>query len=150
MSILARQREKDPQAGYAEDFLDILRSLTPALKAQPQLKIVANSGGMNPPACARAAAKALAEAGLGETTIGVVTGDDLLPRMNDLLNSGCEFQNLDTGQPLSILQDPAGGASSGTLAPIVSANAYLALARLPTPWPAARGSSSRAAWPMHR
>src|SRR6266704_3281804 len=53
MSILARQREKDPNAGYAEDFLDILRSLIPALKQQPQLKIVANSGGMNPPACGR-------------------------------------------------------------------------------------------------
>ncbi len=53
MSILARLREKDPSAGYAEDFLDILRSLTPALQQQPQLKIVANSGGMNPPACVR-------------------------------------------------------------------------------------------------
>ena len=64
MSILARQREKDPQAGYAEDFLDILRSVVPALKAQPQLKIVANSGGMNPRACAVAAAKILtADAG---------------------------------------------------------------------------------------
>src|SRR4029450_14026580 len=59
MSILARQREKDPNAGYAEDFLDILRSLIPALKQQPQLKIIANSGGMNPPACARAASKIL-------------------------------------------------------------------------------------------
>src|SRR5687768_2154703 len=49
MSILARQREKNPEAGYAEDFLDILQSLTPALQQQPQLKIIANSGGMNPP-----------------------------------------------------------------------------------------------------
>src|SRR6187549_4219202 len=79
MSILARRREKDPSAGYAEDFLDILRSLLPTLKTQPQLKIVANSGGMNPPACARAAAKILAQAGLGDTVIGCVTGDDLLP-----------------------------------------------------------------------
>src|SRR5262245_63666782 len=85
MSILARQREKDPNAGYAEDFLDILRSLIPALKQQPQLKIIANSGGMNPPACVRAAAKILADAGLGETTIGCVTGDDLLPRIDELL-----------------------------------------------------------------
>src|SRR6185369_16959535 len=57
MSILARLREKNPEAGYAEDFLDILRSLMPALNQQPQLKIVANSGGMNPPACVRAAAE---------------------------------------------------------------------------------------------
>src|SRR6186997_2516177 len=59
MSILARQREKDPDAGYAADFLDILASLVPALKKQPRLKIVANSGGMNPAACVRASAKLL-------------------------------------------------------------------------------------------
>src|SRR5205823_7076120 len=80
MSILARRREKDPSAGYAEDFLDILRSLVPAIKQQPRLKIIANSGGMNPSACTRAAANILAEAGHGESAIGCVTGDDLLDR----------------------------------------------------------------------
>src|SRR6185295_4522938 len=55
LSILARQREKDPAAGYAEDFLDVLRSLCPALAAQPQLRIVTNAGGMNPLSCAAAA-----------------------------------------------------------------------------------------------
>src|SRR5437879_3097585 len=98
MSILARQREKDPNAGYAEDFLDILRSLVPALQQQPRLKIIANSGGMNPPACVRAAAKILNEAGLGDVAIGCVTGDDLLPRLPELMASGCEFTNLDTGE----------------------------------------------------
>ena len=48
MSILARQREKDPAAGYAGDFLEVLHSLLPALKAQTRLKIVTNAGGMNP------------------------------------------------------------------------------------------------------
>src|SRR3954465_9836197 len=77
MSILARQREKDPNAGYAEDFLEILKSLAPAVKQQPNLKIIANSGGMNPPACARAAAKLLCETGLADVPIGMVNGDDL-------------------------------------------------------------------------
>ena len=81
MSILARQREKNPEAGYATDFLDVLKSLLPALKSQPQLKIVTNAGGVNPLACAAAAGKLLQAAGLGETAIGVVTGDDLLPRL---------------------------------------------------------------------
>src|SRR5438093_12253169 len=75
MSILARQREKDPSAGYAEDFLDILRSLVPALKQQPQLKIIANSGGRNPPPCTRAAAKLPTDSGLAAVTIAWVTGD---------------------------------------------------------------------------
>jgi len=116
MSILARLREKDPSAGYAEDFLDILQSLLPALKQQPQLKIVANSGGMNPPACVRAAAKILIDAGLNTTPIGRVTGDDLLPRIAQLMNDGCLFENLDTGESLSELIKRQ---------PIVSANAYL-------------------------
>jgi hypothetical protein len=117
MSILARQREKDPNAGYAEDFLDVTRSLVPALKQQPRLKIVANSGGMNPQACVRAATKILSENGLEETLIGCVSGDDLLPRVEELRKAGCEFVNLDTGEPLSELQARGVG--------IVSANAYL-------------------------
>lgn len=117
MSILARQREKNPNAGYAEDFLDILRSLTPALKQQSQLKIIANSGGMNPPACVRAAAKILTEAGLSDTPIGCVSGDDLLPRVSELIKAGCDFVNLDTSEPLAALNE------RGTS--IVSANAYL-------------------------
>ena len=68
MSILARLREKDPQARYAADCLDILRSLTPALKQQPRLKIIANSGGVNPPACVRAGNK-LARCQPGRHTI---------------------------------------------------------------------------------
>src|SRR5215471_18830353 len=64
MSILARQREKNPATGYAADFLDVLKSLIPALKAQPQLKIVTNAGGVNPQACAAEAAKILRDAGL--------------------------------------------------------------------------------------
>src|SRR5205823_13788915 len=104
MSILARQREKDPNSGYAEDFLDILRSLLPALKQQPQLQIIANSGGVNPPACVRAASKMLAEAGLGDVSICCVTGDDLLPRLAELMAGGCEFKNLDWGVPLAAIR----------------------------------------------
>src|SRR5437773_1070783 len=114
MSILARLREKDPQAGYARDFLTVLTSLCPALESQLQLKVVTNGGGVNPAACGRAAAKILIEKGLGETVIGVVTGDDLLPRLAELQAAGCRFENLDTGQPLSELGRE-----------IVSAHAYL-------------------------
>src|SRR5215471_6215157 len=59
MSILARQRQKNPMAGFAGDFLDVLKTLLPGLKSQPKLKIVTNAGGVNPLACAAAAAKIL-------------------------------------------------------------------------------------------
>ncbi|NUQ68124.1 MAG: laccase domain-containing protein, partial [Phycisphaerales bacterium] len=35
MSILALQRQRDPQAGFASDFLDVLPRLAPALRQQP-------------------------------------------------------------------------------------------------------------------
>lgn len=120
MSILARQREKNPQLGYAADFLDIVRSLVPALKSQPRLKIIANSGGMNPESCAKETAKTLQAAGLADVQLAVVTGDDLLPRLEGLMRQGCDFANLDSGDPLSAL---APGPQS--LAPVTSANAYL-------------------------
>src|SRR5688572_3381844 len=120
MSILARQREKNPAAGYAADFLDIVRSLVPALKSQPRLKIVANSGGMNPESCARETANILQAAGLADRQLAVVTGDDLLPKLEELVRQGCDFANLDTGAPLSSL-----APSPQPLASVTAANAYL-------------------------
>jgi hypothetical protein len=125
MSILARQREKDPQAGYAEDFLVVVRSLMPALATQPQLKVIANSGGMNPPACTRAAAGIVVEAGLGDVPIGCVTGDDLLPRLDGLMHAGCAFENLDTGQRLAELAQGADAPRSPNPHSPIAANAYL-------------------------
>src|SRR5258708_15993775 len=58
MSILALQKQRDPNAGFAADFLDVLDRLTPALRAQSKLKIVTNAGAMNPTPCA-ARAKAI-------------------------------------------------------------------------------------------
>src|ERR1700722_17121601 len=64
MSILALQKQRDPQAGFATDFLDLLQRLTPILKDQPSLKIVTNAGGMNPLACAQKARTILDAAGM--------------------------------------------------------------------------------------
>ena len=118
LSILARQREKNPAEGYTADFLDVLTSMTAPLSQQPLLKIITNAGGMNPVSCAQRAEKILTAAGLGDIPIGVVTGDDLLPRLEELLAAGCEFRNLDTGEPLSAFRSPLSAS-------VVSANAYL-------------------------
>src|SRR5215204_4288325 len=55
MSILALQKQRDPQLGYAKDFLSVLERLCPFLHDQPKLKIITNAGGMNPRACAEKA-----------------------------------------------------------------------------------------------
>src|SRR5579872_4357315 len=100
LSILAHQRSRNPQAGFVADFLTVLESLTPALAAQPQLKIVTNAGGMAPQTCARQAAAILSKAGMGKCAVAAASGDDLLPRLDDFIGSGESFANFDSGQPL--------------------------------------------------
>ena len=114
MSILARQVQRDPEAGFATDFLDVLKRLAPILRTQPNLKVITNAGGMNPPACAARARSILDQAGLDKRIIATVTGDDLRPRLDQLLQEGHGFSNLDTGAAL---------VSVGRR--VVSANAYL-------------------------
>lgn len=109
MSILALLRQRDPQAGYATDFLDVLKRLKPTLDVQPNLKIVTNAGGMNSLACATAAKHLLPSA-----KIGVVSGDDVFPRLEELLAAGHPLHHLDTGEPLATVRQR-----------VVSANAYL-------------------------
>src|SRR5271155_4755151 len=87
MSILALQKQRDAQAGFASDFIDVLARLGPVMQRQPALRIITNAGGMNALACAARAREVLDRAGLSRR-IGVVTGDDLLPRLDEFLASG--------------------------------------------------------------
>lgn len=115
MSILARLKQRDPTgAGFATDFLDVLDRLGPSLRQQPDLRIVTNAGGMNPTACAAQACEILARHELQDRIIATVTGDDLMPRLDELLSQGHALTNLDTGEPLESVRER-----------IVSANAYL-------------------------
>jgi hypothetical protein len=114
MSILALQKQRDPQAGFATDFLEVLERLCPILAQQPRLKVVTNAGGMNPAACAGRARAILDRAGLAQRKIGIVAGDDLLPRLDRLLAAGHPLTNLDTGEVFRSIRTR-----------VVSANAYL-------------------------
>ena len=114
MSILQKQKERDPKMGYARDFVGAIESILPAI-AKRGVRVIANAGGVNPPACAEAI-RGVAERGgaRGQVRVGVVTGDDLLPRLDELLAAGHELRNMDTGEPLSIVRDR-----------VLSANAYI-------------------------
>ena len=95
MSILALQKQRDPQLGYATDFLDVLERLCPILQGQPHLKIITNAGGMNPTSCAARARALLDRAGLAGLRIATVSGDDLLPHLDRLISpkKGQPFAN---------------------------------------------------------
>lgn len=114
MSIMQKQRSRDPALGYAKDFIPLMERILPLL-VERGVRVTTNAGGVNPRACADALAGAARRLGLaGRLRIGVVTGDDLLPRLDDLLVRGHALANLDTGRPLSDVRDR-----------VLSANAYL-------------------------
>ncbi len=114
MSILQKQKARDPAFGYARDFIGAVDSVLPGV-TERNVRIVANAGGVNPTACARAILKLADQRGArGKVTLGVVTGDDLLGRLDVLIAEGHELRNMDTGEPLSTVRDR-----------VLSANAYL-------------------------
>lgn len=114
MSILQKQKERDPSMGYARDFIGAVESVLPAV-VERGVKIVANAGGVNPSACAAAVRGVLhAAKGGDQVRIGVVSGDDLLPRLDELIGSGHALQNMETGAALASVRDR-----------VLSANAYL-------------------------
>ena len=97
MSILQKQRSRDPRAGYARDFVEMIGRGAVDI-ASSGIKIVANAGGVNPEGCRDAVAKALNRKG---TRIGVVAGDNILGRLEDLIARGVELKSMDTGEPLA-------------------------------------------------
>jgi acyclic terpene utilization AtuA family protein len=116
MSIMQKQKSRDPALGYAKDFVPLMERILPVI-AQRGIRVVANAGGVNPRACAAAVAERARALGLKKLKIGVVSGDDLLPRLDELLQRGQFLKNMDTGRPLADVRDG-----------VRSANAYLGAA----------------------
>jgi len=119
MSILQKQRSRDPQAGYAKDFVSLMREILPDC-IERGIKVLSNAGGVNVAGCASAIADVARELGLqGKVKIGVVTGDDVLDKLDDWLADGVEINSMDDGTPLASMRDK-----------VQSANVYLGAAPL--------------------
>jgi hypothetical protein len=117
MSIMQKQKARDPKAGYARDFVPLMKRILPAC-VEREIKVTANAGGVNVRGCADAVIDVARELGLaGKVRIGIVTGDDIMPRLDELLSRGIELRNMDTEEPLSTVRDR-----------IQSANVYLGAA----------------------
>lgn len=97
MSILARMRARNPEAGYATDFVThVMAPLLPEI-ARQGIRVVTNAGGVNPLACRDALAALCHRAGL-DLRIAVVLGDDLAPREADL--RAADLREMFTGAAL--------------------------------------------------
>lgn len=114
MSIVQKQRQRDPNAGYARDFVSLMREILPDC-VEKNIKVLSNAGGVNVEGCAEAIKVVANELGLqGKVKIGVVTGDDILGRLDEFAERGIEITNMETGEPLSAIRDK-----------VQSANVYL-------------------------
>ena len=117
MSIMQKQKSRDPRMGYARDFPPLMERILPDVVSKG-IKITSNAGGVNPRGCAEAVLEAARRLGLkGKVTVGLVTGDDILDRLDDLIGRGHELRDMDTGRPLSDIRGQ-----------VLSANAYIGMA----------------------
>lgn len=87
MSIMARARAKNPDHGYAHDFVSaVMKGVLPEI-ASKKIKVISNAGGVNPIACAKALEELIADAGL-DLKVATITGDDLMSRIEELRSEG--------------------------------------------------------------
>jgi hypothetical protein len=117
MSIMQKQRARNPALGYARDFVPLMGQILPTV-VERGIRVVANAGGVNPVGCREAVLEEARKAGLaGRARIGTITGDDILERLPELLEKGVELRNMETDEPLSTIVDR-----------VQSANAYIGAA----------------------
>ena len=114
MSIMQKQRARNPEAGYARDFVLLMDDLIEDLIAG-EIRVVSNAGGVNPEGCRNELGFAFADQSLPRRPrVAVITGDDLMDSLDDLIAAGHGLRHMETGAPLSTIRDR-----------VAAANAYL-------------------------
>ncbi len=117
MSIMQKQKSRDASAGYARDFVPLMERILPDI-VERGIRVTSNAGGVNPRGCAEAVIAAARRLGLKDRLrVGLVTGDDILDRLDELIARGHTLNDMETGRPLSDIRDK-----------VLSANAYLGMA----------------------
>ena len=110
MSIMQKLKSRNPDAGYATDFVRMVKRVLPQCR-EKGIKIVANAGGVNPQACRKAVAEVVRELGISGVKIGVVEGDDIMADLQSLIDGGEELRNMDNGELLAPFLDKVKSAN---------------------------------------
>jgi hypothetical protein len=97
MSIMAAQKQRNPQAGYATDFVTAVMAPLAREIADRKIKVITNAGGVNPQACREAVLKVCEAAGV-KLKVALVLGDDLSARADELRR--LDIREMDTGSAL--------------------------------------------------
>jgi hypothetical protein len=112
MSIMQKQKMKDPALGYAKDLVPLMEEILPSIMDK-NIKVLTNGGGVNPVGCRDAIFRVARKLGIKGLKIGVVLGDDILGSLDALAAEGIELKNMETGAGLGTIREK-----------VVSANVY--------------------------
>lgn len=112
MSILQKQKNKNPKLGYAKDIPELMKRILPVCMKKG-IKVITNGGGVNPMACAEAVFEVAKSLDIKDLKIGIVLGDDIKPEINSLVHQGTHLDNMETGESIGRYMDR-----------ILSANVY--------------------------
>ncbi len=104
MSIMQKQKRKDPNLGYAKDLVPLMERILPVI-TQKHIKVITNGGGVNPVACRDAIFKVAQKLGIRGLKIGVVLGDDILDNLKELRAKGVLLNNMESGEDLAPMMD---------------------------------------------
>lgn len=104
MSILQKQKNKNPKLGYARDIPELMERILP-ICAEKKIKIITNGGGVNPEACAEAVLEVARKHNINNLKIALVIGDNILNRIDEVLSSGSELKNMETGESITVVRD---------------------------------------------
>ena len=104
MSIMQKQRMRNPEWGYARDFVSVVEQVLPEIKNEG-IKVISNAGGVNPMACKDEILKIAREKGYKDLKVAVVDGDDILDQIDELIQNGHTLNNMDNDKPISEVKD---------------------------------------------
>jgi hypothetical protein len=104
MSIMQKQKLKNPELGYAKDLIPLMKDILPIL-VEKGIKVITNGGGVNPEACRAEIFKVARELGIKGLKIGVVAGDNILNSIDDLRSKGIDLKNMETGESVDSVKN---------------------------------------------
>ena len=97
MSIMAAQKLKNPEAGFALDFVTVALKSVLREVVEKGIRVISNAGGVNPQSCGRMIEQLARELGVA-VKVAIVEGDDVLPQIAALRAAG--VSELQSAEPM--------------------------------------------------
>ncbi len=110
LAILQKDKLKDPSRGYTFDLALIAQKILPEAFAR-NIPLISNGGGLNPVGAAQMIHETATKLGLKGLKIAAITGDDVMPRLEELHEKGETFPHIETGNPLNVSEYPIANAN---------------------------------------